>query len=172
MVRRTFLALTGAILAGLDRLRAQSRARLAEMLAEQLQSTAFKSSAIMQGDTAALVRILESDDSSEFSKAKACQRLAVVGDDTAVPALSRLLSDPKLSHYARTALEPMPGDAASQALREGLGSVEGSLLVGVINSIGVRRDVGALPALAALRYVDDSGVASAATWAIGRIRRP
>lgn len=172
MLRRTFIALTGLVLAARKRLRGQSRSELARMLVEQLQSTSFRSSRIMEMGSPELVRILGDGSSSEFAKAKACQRLAVVGEESAVPAVARLLADSKLSHYARTALEAMPGDAADKALREALGTLEGGQLVGVINSIGVRRDPEALMALAALRHGDDSDVAAAATWAIGRIRRP
>ncbi len=172
MLRRTFLALTGAVLAVRKRLRGQSRSSLLRLWDEQMRSTPFKSSDIMNAHTRALVRILESGDSNDFAKAKACQRLAVVGDDSAVPALSGLLADPKLSHYARTALEPLPGTIAGRALREALRGLHGRLLIGVINSIGVRRDPEALPLLAELRHGPDSGVAAAATWAIGRIRRP
>ncbi len=172
MLRRTFLVMTGLVLAARRRLRGQSRSELLRRWNEQIRSTPFQSSEIMTADTPALVGILDSPDASEFARAKACQRLAVVGDDSAVPALSRLLVDPKLSHYARTALEPMVGAAAGQALREGLRSLSGVLLVGVIHSIGVRRDPAALPALAELRHGPDPDVAAAATWAISRIRRP
>ena len=66
----------------------------------------------------------------------------------------------------------MPPGAADQALREALGKLDGDLLVGVINSIGVRRDPMALSALAQLRHGDDQSVTEAATAAINRIRRP
>ena len=122
--------------------------------------------------SAELVAILDDSDATEFAKAKACQRLALVGDDDAVPALAGLLSDARLSHYARTALEPMPPGAADQALRDALGKLKGSLLVGVINSIGVRRDPKALTALAEIRHGNDQVVTQAATAAINRIRRP
>ena len=96
----------------------------------------------------------------------------MVGDESAVPALEALLGSARLSHYARTALEPLPGAAADAALRGSLRTLDGPLLVGVIHSIGVRRDREAIGALAPLRYVADSQVADAATWAIHRIRRP
>ena len=172
MLRRTFLAI-GAVVAAIgQRLRGQSQANLIQQTDQQLAATPYKSAEIMAMKSAELIRLLDDPDSSEFAKAKACQRLAVVGDEAAVPSLARLLSDPKLSHYARTALEPIPGEAVDQALREALDSVEGALLVGVINSIGWRRDPGALGALAGLRHGDDASVAAAATWAINRIRRP
>ena len=66
----------------------------------------------------------------------------------------------------------MPGAAADAALREALEAVDGSALIGVINSLATRRDPLALPALARLRGHDDENVSVAATWAINRIRRP
>ena len=119
-----------------------------------------------------LTAILKDSGASEYAKAKACQRLAVVGDKTAVPALAALLSDARLSHYARFALEPMPDPSAGEALRSALGKVKGSLLVGVINSIAHRRDGKALPALSKLRHDADPGVAKAAESALARIRPP
>ena len=69
-------------------------------------------------------------------------------------------------------MEPLPGPQADAALRNGLGKLEGDLLVGVINSIGRRKDPKALDALAKLRYDDDASVASAAEAALARIRSP
>ena len=174
MLRRTFLAIGAVVVAVGQRLRGQrqTRANLTQLTDQQLAATPYKSAEIMAMESAELIQLLDDPDSSEFAKAKACQRLAVVGDEGAVPSLARLLSDPKLSNYARTALEPMPGESVDQALREALDSVEGELLVGVINSIAWRRDQRALGALSRLRHGDDASVADAATWAINRIRRP
>lgn len=172
MLRRTFFAITAAAVAVGKRLRGQNRGELQRMTDEQLATTPHKSEEIMGMASADLVAILDDSDATEFAKAKACQRLALVGDDAAVPALAGLLGDAQLSHYARTALEPMPPGAADQALRDALGKLQGSLLVGVINSIGVRRDPLALAGLAQLRQSDDQAVRDAATAAINRIRRP
>src|SRR6185503_2803815 len=81
--------------------------------------------------------------------AMTCKWLAVYGNQDAVPALSPLLADPQLSSWARIALEVIPGRAADEALREALGKLQGKLLVGVINSIGVRRDAKAVSGLVA-----------------------
>ena len=172
MLRRTFFAIAAATVAVGNRLRGQNRGELQRMTDEQLASTPHKSEEIMAMDSAELVAILNDPDATEFAKAKACQRLAVVGDAGAVPALAGLLSDARLAHYARTALEPMPPGAADQALREALGKLDGDLLVGVINSIGVRRDPLALAGLAKLRHREDQAVREAANAAINRIRRP
>ena len=107
-----------------------------------------------------------------YAKAIACQQLAVGGGTSAVPALAALLADPHLSHYARFGLEPIPDPSVDEALRAALGKVKGKLLVGVINSIGHRKDAKALNALAKLLHHADSEVARAAHAALARIRPP
>src|SRR6056297_707023 len=64
-------------------------------------------------DPQAAIRVLTSD-AGVFEKAKACQRLAVVGDASAVPALAEWLADDRLATYARTALEQIPGPEADR----------------------------------------------------------
>lgn len=135
-------------------------------------NTPYRSAAIWKMDTAGLIGVLKSGDSSDFDKAKACQRLGVVGNKSAVPALAMLLSDAKLSHYARTGLETLPGPEADAALRNAVPKLNGDLLIGVINSIGRRRDPKAIDTLAPLRSHDDLAIAQAADAAIARILRP
>lgn len=125
---------------------------------------------IMALPSAKAVAILKDTSASVYAKAKACQRLAMVGDKTAVPALAALLTDAQLSHYARTGLETNPDPSASDALRAALPKVKGLLLAGVINSIGVRRDGKAIDALVKLRRDDDIEVVKAANAALIRIR--
>ncbi len=102
-------------------------------------------------------------------KALACKNLAIYGSNEAVPELAKLLPDPRLSSWARIALEAIPGAAADEALRTATDSLEGTLLVGTINSIGVRRDADAVDLLTARLQDKDSEVASAAAVALGRI---
>ncbi|MBM3892757.1 MAG: hypothetical protein FJ388_26870, partial [Verrucomicrobia bacterium] len=54
----------------------------------------------------------------------ACRQLAVIGTSESVAALAPLLTDEKLSHMARFALERIPGPAADESLREALGKVK------------------------------------------------
>lgn len=132
----------------------------------------FKAEAVTSLDAAKLMAILQDPGATLFQKAKACQRLAVLGSKEAVPALSALLTDPQLAHYARYGLEPIPDPSADQALREALPKLKGALLVGVINSIGHRRDPKAADALSKLLYSTDVEVARAAAFALGRISGP
>lgn len=129
----------------------------------------FQERDIATADGAALVRILSDAGSSEFQKAKACQRVGELGAKEAVPALAALLGDEHLSTYARYGLEPMADPSADEALRAALPKLKGNLLIGVINSIGKRRDEKASPALVKLMYGADPGVAAAAAAALGSI---
>jgi len=116
-----------------------------------------------------LLAILKNPDAPLFDKAQACERLAVVGGKDAVPVLAALLSDPKLAHYGRFGLQPNPDPSADEAFRSAMAKLKGPLLVGVINSIGQRRDAGSTGALVKLLHDHDSEVASAAAAALGRI---
>ena len=116
----------------------------------------------------ALIRVLESN-AAPAEKAIACKQLAIYGNKDAVPALARLLSDPHLASWARIALEAIPDPAATAALRHAMGGLQGKLLIGVINSIGVRRDPEAVGGLVKRLKDKDPDVASAAAVALGRI---
>ncbi len=115
-----------------------------------------------------LIGILESDATVQ-QKARACQQLAVVGGKDAVPALAGLLGHRELGGYARFGLQPIDDPSVDDALRDAMGRLEGRLLVGVVNSIGVRRDAKAVKGLQAL--VDDpaKGAAPEALMALGMI---
>lgn len=147
--------------------------RQAPVAAEMMKDEKYGSAAqIMALPAAKLGALLQDPGASVYARAKACQRLAVVGDKSAVPALAALLGEPQLSLYARTALETMPDRSADDALRAALGKVQGKLLAGVINSIGKRRDASAIGALEKLRYNADAEVAGSANAALARIRPP
>ena len=105
----------------------------------------------------------------DAEKAVACKKLAICGTKKSVPALAPLLADERFSSWARIALEAIPGPAADQALREAMGKLEGRLLVGIINSIGYRRDAKAVSALTKRLSDPNAEVASAAAVALGRI---
>jgi HEAT repeat protein len=115
-----------------------------------------------------LIAILKSE-AKPAEKAVACKRLAVYGTKDAVPALAPLLSDKHLASWARIALEAIPGSAADAALLEAAGKLHGNLLIGVINSMGVRRDASAIGVLTAKLKDSDAEVASAAAVALGHI---
>lgn len=115
--------------------------------------------------------VLQSDASRE-EKMDACRTLSVYGGQDAVPALAALLNNPELAHMARYALEPMPYPEVDAALRDALTTVSGALKVGVIDSIRVRKDAGAVAPLSALLSDADDTIVLAAAKALGAIATP
>jgi HEAT repeat protein len=118
-----------------------------------------------------LLEVLRSD-APEADKAITCKRLAVVGSAAAVGDLAKLLANERLASWARIPLEVIPGPEADAALREAASRLSGRQAVGVINSIGVRRDAKAVPLLSERIVASgpgDTAVAAAAAAALGRI---
>ena len=116
-----------------------------------------------------LLRVLENSGAALADQARACQQLAIIGTSEAIPALAAKLNDERLAHYAREALEAMASPAAEAALRESTARLRGTHLIGVVNSLGMRRDMAAVPSLAKLARDASSPAAPAALLALGRI---
>jgi HEAT repeat protein len=117
------------------------------------------------------VAVLKGDvprDAKEF----VCRKLRVIGTAASVPVLAELLAERDLSHMARYALERIPAPEAAQALRDALPKIDNALKVGVMGSLGTRRDVASVPALVALLGDADTTVARSAALALGAIRDP
>ncbi|MGH7971469.1 MAG: family 16 glycoside hydrolase [Limisphaerales bacterium] len=121
--------------------------------------------------TKELVAVLKSD-APFFDKARACQQLGEIGTAEAVPALAGLLADAKLSAYARSGLEGIPDPSAVAALREAAQKLEGPLLAGIVNSLGVLRDEKSAQLLADLASDPSSRVTKEALLALGNIATP
>jgi len=118
-----------------------------------------------------LIQRLQSDDTLAH-KDEACARLKRIGTDRSVPALASLLTDESLSHSARYALEAMSSPAAGRALLAALDKTSGTLQVGIINSLGLRQEPGAVPALTRLLSAPNAEVAAGAAVALGRVGNP
>ncbi|MHC4532787.1 MAG: HEAT repeat domain-containing protein [Planctomycetota bacterium] len=117
-----------------------------------------------------LVAVLKSNAQLK-EKMDACRLLSIVGTKDAIAPLVALLGDEQLSHMARYGLEPIPEPAVDEALRDALGKLKGRPLVGVIGSIGVRRDAEAVqPLMEILMQNETSPEAKSATLrALGQI---
>ena len=98
-----------------------------------------------------------------------CRALSVIGTAKSVPALAPLLKDDRSADVARIALERIPGEAAGAALRAALPGATGRARIGILQSLGVRADATAVPAIAALLGDADAATAAAAAQALGRI---
>jgi len=116
-----------------------------------------------------LIAMVSSPSSTFFQKAIACKRLYMIGTRKSIPAVAAHLGEEHLGHYARFVLEPMPDPQVDVVFREALGRLKGPVLVGVLTSIGVRRDPAAVEPVAALMTDGDVDVARAAAATLGTI---
>lgn len=145
----------------------QSRSALAEVT--RLVAEASKEPARARGLATQLAALLDDPKVSREAKIFVCRKLALIAGSEQVPVLARRLDDPELSHMARYALQPMPDPAVDAALRAAAQRLKGKLLVGVLNSIGERRDQAATGQLAGLLRDRNVSVATAAAQALGKL---
>lgn len=120
---------------------------------------------------AAALAVLKSD-AGLREKAVACQQLADFAGPAAVPALASLLAHEQLGDYARSGLESMADPAAGAALLGAVETLQGRQLSGVINSLGVRRETGAVSALRRIAAKPGHSAAAEAVGALGLIANP
>ena len=132
---------------------------------------AFGSINLRAADEMELITILQSS-AGVPDKCAACFQLRIVGTVRSVPALAVLLTEERIAHAARYALEAIPAPEAVAALREALGKTTGLLKVGVIDSLGRRHDPESLPLLKPLLADLDPMIAAHAAAALGEIGGP
>ncbi|MEM9643947.1 MAG: HEAT repeat domain-containing protein [Planctomycetota bacterium] len=115
-----------------------------------------------------LIAILQSD-APMGEKALACKQLAVFGSDACVAELAKLLSVPEMASWARIALEAIPGDAADKAFLQSLSEINERSKIGVMQSLGERRTVAAVPTLASYLTNAPASVRASAAISLGLI---
>jgi len=144
----------------------QSRLALTEISdrVRQAHDSPAKLRQIEQG----LLEVLDSD-ATRAGKQFVCRQLSIIGTERSVPALAKMLTDEETSDMARYALERIPGTAVNEALRKALPKARGKAKIGVINSLGQRRDKRAVRALSRLLGNRDQTIAGAAAAALGQI---
>ncbi len=120
-------------------------------------------------DAAALLNAIQSAETLDVDRANAFEKIGdIAGEDAAEP-LAAFLGDKKWSHYARFALQKMKGQKVSEVLLKSVGTLEGDLKLGVIGTLGRRRDPVAVVPLAKLLGHADARVADSAAVALGWI---
>ncbi|MGH9723329.1 MAG: HEAT repeat domain-containing protein [Bryobacteraceae bacterium] len=115
-----------------------------------------------------LIEFLRSD-ASLAGKDFVCRQLSLIGAQASVPVLEAMLGAADSAEMARYALERIPGDAPLAALRNALGKAPAKARPGIANTLGIRRDAQAVPALSKLTSSTDKVLAAAAVAALGRI---
>ena len=90
------------------------------------------------------------------------KQLSIIGTPAQVPQIAALLKDEKLNYMARRALEKIPGDQATQALRGLLASGTAEQKIGAVTSLAMRNDQGSVDTLIALLDNADDKLANEA----------
>jgi HEAT repeat protein len=98
-----------------------------------------------------------------------CEQLSLIGTRSSVPVLAELLVVAETSDMARYTLERIQAPEADLALREALPRVSGKEQIGVVNTLGIRRDAAAVSLLAPFINHTDRALAFAAVNALGQI---
>ncbi len=115
-----------------------------------------------------MIAFLKSD-ATFAGKQFICEQLSIIGTEEAVPTLTKMLSDEKSYDIAFYALQRIPDPAVDIALRDTLAKAEHKVKIGIINSLGERRDVNAVAQLEQLVYDADPQNALSAATALGKI---
>ena len=116
----------------------------------------------------ALLGVLESD-ATRAGKQFVCRELSIIGTEQSVPTLAKMLAGEETSDMARYALERIPGSAVNEALRRSLREARGNARIGIINSLGQRRDKEAVRNLRRILGRPNQEAAMAAAAALGQI---
>lgn len=130
---------------------------------------AMKSPESRAACAAKLADLLTKDSTTLPAKQYVCLQLRQVGTAAEVPILEKLLTDSETAEMARYALESIPGDEATTALRTALKNSQGVLRLGVIGSLAKRKDTASVPALQKLAEADNPDLQAAAVRALGDI---
>jgi len=108
-------------------------------------------------------------DATLASKQFVCHNLSILGSEQSIPTLSAMLIEPETSDMSQYALERIPGLAVNEALRNALHKTAGKARIGIINTLGVRRDNAAVGELNSLLDDVDSEVVRSAITSLGKI---
>ena len=145
--------------------------------AEQIVNSAGLDAARLEQAQRDLLAILQKPDAPADERQAAAQQLGFVllagepaGHEATLNALASMLADPARADYARLALDRAPGASIDTLYLQALRSSSGRTRLGLIDVLGTRGVVAAVPALAGL--LNNSETARAAASALGRIGGP
>jgi HEAT repeat protein len=123
---------------------------------------------LQQQNEKRLLQLLASN-ASLAGKQFVCEQLSLLGSKESVRLLAKMLQEAATADMARFALERIPDPAVDETLRQALSKTRGNIRIGVINTIGQRRDAKAAADLSKLVENSDPLIATAAINALGKI---
>ena len=144
----------------------QSRLALTEVT--DIIKKAYGNKAELAEIEKALMGVLDSD-ATRAGKQFVCRQLSIIGTAQSVPTLAKMLTGDETSDMARYALERIPDPSVDEALRGSLRQARGNARIGIINSLGQRRDKGSVRILSRILGRPNEETATAAAAALGQI---
>ena len=108
-------------------------------------------------------------DATLASKQFICRKLSIIGSKSSVSTLSKMLKGEETFDMALFALARIPEKTVDKTLRKAMLESYGRMKIGLINTLGVRRDYKSVKELEKLIYVNDQEIAMAAISALGHI---
>jgi HEAT repeat protein len=166
-----------ATLQGLDELLGQvaryeyGQSREALVKLEDLMREAYGSPETLAGVESRFIASLQAE-GTPAGKDFICRQLSKMGTEASVDTLAEMLVRKETSDMARFALERIPGQKVDDALRQALPKTSGNEKIGIISTLGLRRDSASVSVLAGLINDSDRMVAEAAITALGQIAGP
>ncbi len=115
-----------------------------------------------------LAELLKKPESTLACKDFACRQLMLAGTEKSVKAIATLLNDDKTADMARYALERNPDPSVDAELVKAAKTAKGRRLVGIINTLGERRNSANNAAIEAYVSDSDADVAAAAKTALAK----
>jgi len=115
-----------------------------------------------------MLNVLKSKASYD-AKLLVCKSLSTFGGDASIPVLEKLLKDTATSHMALIAFTTIPGEKIDEILINALAEVGHDQLIGIINSLGIRRSASAIMPLSKYLQDENHQIASVAIKALGSI---
>ncbi len=115
------------------------------------------------------VVLLKSTDATPDAKDFFCRELWAIGSDYSVKTLGNMLEqDTRMADMARYALQQNMSEKSRLALEKGLKRTEGTVRIGILNTLGERGEAASVPAIAQCLNLDDATVL-ATIRALGKI---
>ena len=108
-------------------------------------------------------------DATLDSKQFICKKLALIGTKASVKTLGKMLLKQETSDMALMAIEQIDDPSVDKLLVRSVKKTSGNIQAGIINTIGRRKDTGAVKVLAKLVSSDDIQVQESALAALGKI---
>ena len=116
-----------------------------------------------------LLKLIQSN-ATPAGKEVAFRQLSLVGSNASIPVVAPLLTEIDTAEVARFALAAIPGAAVDEALRKALTQAPSDRIrIGLINSLGRRRDTKAVPVISPMITPANLDVAAAGAAALASI---